>query len=313
MISIIQQTFLSHTNVIRMHNPLIELQISLDFGPRILFFGKPQGENLFYIRPQDFLEVNPRQFTMYGGHRLWLAPEDIRRTYIPDNEPVQWQQSDGQITVTQNASAQQPCTKTMMITMDSDRPLVRLCHALTNHSQQPLEVAPWAITQMAPGGVGIMPLPPRGAHPQHLLPNGSLVLWPYSNLADPRWRWGYSFIRIQQDAHRQAPLKFGMSGAVDWLAYANRNQLFIKQSVFHPDKTYPDRGTPIQIFVNHEMLELETLAPLTAIQPGETVHHQETWQLIDAVPPIDTDLAVQELVCPYLGASLADSHLADCG
>ena len=41
-----------------------------------------------------------------------------------------------------------------------------LTHRLTNVGQKPTDLAPWALTVMAPGGVEIIPLPPKGAPPR---------------------------------------------------------------------------------------------------------------------------------------------------
>ncbi len=39
------------------------------------------------------------------------------------------------------------------------------------------ELAPWAVTVMAQGGLGIAAFPERGAHVQSLLPTNPLVMW----------------------------------------------------------------------------------------------------------------------------------------
>jgi len=48
------------------------------------------------------------------------------------------------------------------------------------------EFAPWALTVMPPGGTCIIPLLPRGTHPEDLLPGNLLTLWLYTDMSDPR-------------------------------------------------------------------------------------------------------------------------------
>jgi hypothetical protein len=40
---------------------------------------------------------------------------------------------------------------------------------------------------------------------------------------------------------------------------------------------YPDFGCTFETFTNADILELETLGPLTTLAPGESVSHTERW------------------------------------
>ena len=35
------------------------------------------------------------EYRSYGGHRLWIAPEDEERTTQPDNDPVEYEEEGG--------------------------------------------------------------------------------------------------------------------------------------------------------------------------------------------------------------------------
>ena len=66
----------------------LELVVTTSVGPRVVEFRSKQGKagNLFI----QFLAETPRAqgFAVRGGHRLWHSPEDIVRTYQPDDEPL---------------------------------------------------------------------------------------------------------------------------------------------------------------------------------------------------------------------------------
>ncbi|OJX38954.1 MAG: hypothetical protein BGO78_11360 [Chloroflexi bacterium 44-23] len=295
-----QAQFLNNSNVVRVASKVVELLVSLDFGPRILFFGTPGGANQFFVHAADIESKQTDKYHSYGGHRLWSAPEDPDITYLPDNDPVEWQQEGRIVTFRQPARGKQPLTKTMKIAMDPLLAQVTITHTLANTSDKPLHFAAWALTQMAPGGMGIMPLPPRGEHSENLLPTGSLVLWAYTNLSDPRWCWGNQYIRIQHDPQLAQPLKYGMAANLGWLGYANHNQLFLKRSTVAPGKTYPDRGASIEVFLNDKMVELETLGPIADVNPGQSVIHIETWHLIDKVEPPQDDADVLRIIENYV-------------
>lgn len=296
-----RRKFLTNTNCMQLSNGKIEMLVSLDFGPRILFFGSPGGKNQLYINLKDFQAGDkPDSFKVYGGHRLWTAPEDPQTTYIADNDAVQWRQDGTDLQIIQPANQRQPLEKEFHIHMETDSPVVSIHHYLTNRSSRTINFAPWAVTQVDSGGVAVMPLPARGTHADNLLPTSSLVLWAYTNLADPRLLWGYRFIRVQQNPRYATPLKLGVSSAEGWLAYTNHGQLFTKQTTILSGKSYPDRESSVEIFVNDEFLELETLAPIANVAPGERVEHVETWQLIDHVNPPTDDEAVISDILPHL-------------
>ena len=74
---------------LRLSNAEVELIIATDIGIRILHFGFIGGKNIFYLSPEDLGKTGGDHWRIYGGHRLWHAPEAIPRTYSPDNEPHQ--------------------------------------------------------------------------------------------------------------------------------------------------------------------------------------------------------------------------------
>lgn len=299
MITIQQTFFQQKIPVIQISNQTIDLSISIDFGPRILFFGFTGGPNHFFVRQNDLqnFKQSLQSFNFFGGHRLWAAPEDPILTYIPDNQPVAWKQDGTALILNQVLeSPQLKIGKQISIQIDPILAMVKLTHRITNLGDQPVHFAPWAISQMAPGGVAVVPLPPRGSHIGNLLPTSSLVLWPYTDLSDPRWRFGYEFIRVQQDMTITKPLKFGLAAKEGWLAYFNHSQLFHKQIQVRENAVYPDLGTPLQVFLDGDFLELETMGPLAWIQPGQTSEHQETWRLFANCPPARNDQQINDIL-----------------
>src|SRR5262249_15096822 len=74
-------------NVYRIWNGTVQLLVLADVGPRIIWYGFDEGENILHevISEAGFRGGN--EFRLYGGHRLWVSPE-VERTYFPDNRPV---------------------------------------------------------------------------------------------------------------------------------------------------------------------------------------------------------------------------------
>ena len=165
-----------------------------------------------------------------------------------------------------------------------------MIHRLINHNMWPVELAPWALSVMAPGGTGIVPLPPRKPHTESLLPANTLSMWAYTDMSEPRWTWGHQLLMLRQDPNRSAPQKVGISSLGGWAAYANRGHLFIKFFDPLPAAHYPDLNSSVEFFTNDMMLEVETLGPMVKLSPGMAVTHTETWVLLRDIPQPESEV-----------------------
>jgi hypothetical protein len=144
-------------------------------------------------------------------------------------------------------------------------------------------MAPWALSMMAPGGVGIAKFPPRGTHPEDLPPTNPLVMWAFTDLSDPRWTFTKKYLVLRQDPSIQVPQKLGLFNEKTVAAYLLGSDLFVKRYDADPSKVYPDFGASYETFTNGGFLELETLGPLKEVEPGKMVEHVERWSLHQGV------------------------------
>jgi hypothetical protein len=284
-------------NCRRISNGTIELIATTDVGPRIIRFGFVGGENEFREVPEHAGLTGGSDWRSYGGHRLWHAPENQPRTYQPDNETVLVESLPDSLRLVQPVEALTGIRKEMDIQLTGDN-TVRVIHRLCNTALFDVELAPWALSVMAPGGVAVFPLPERGVHPQDLLPSSTITVWPYTDLSDPRWIFGRQFVLLRQDTTSPTPQKFGGEVSVGWCAYARQGHLFVKRFSFQPGVTYPDRGCNVEIFTNTNMLELETLGPLVKVKPGAVVEYVEDWYLLRDVPVPQSEAAVLAHILP---------------
>jgi len=267
-------------NNLLLQNGFVELVATLDVGPRILSFAFPGGCNPLNIFSDQAGGVLESQWKNRGGHRLWVAPENSEITYAPDNSPVSWKESKDGLGIRLIPPVEEPSglQKEIEIRLDATRPAATIVHRLTRTADSPTTVAPWALSVLAAGGTAIIPQPALGRHPRDLLPNRSLVIWPYSDLGDGRCKFGARFWRLHQRANGQ-PIKIGMPNQMGWCAYLTNGMAFIKRHAWDSVARYPDDGCNCEIFSNARMLELETLGPLSSLCRGETVTHTERWEL----------------------------------
>ncbi|HTN86128.1 MAG TPA: hypothetical protein VL242_20650 [Sorangium sp.] len=263
-----------------------ELVVTLDIGPRIIRYGVIGGPNELSEIPEDLGATGGTKYRFYGGHRLWIGPEDEQRTLQPDNEPVEHREENG-AHVFRPAPDKYGMQKELRITADAAAGRFVLDHAIENHGAYAVEFTPWALTVMAAGGECLFPHAPFVPHPVGLLPARPLVLWPYVDMSDSRWTWGKRVLRLRQVAGK-GPQKVGTLLSQGYAAYANHGNVFLKRFPFVEGATYPDMGVNFETFTNADMLEVESLGPLQRVEPGARAQHRETWYLIKgAQPPAD--------------------------
>lgn len=259
----------------RLANDQIELLVTRSAGPRILslrFFG---GENLLAEQPEAVAQrPDGSLYHFVGGHRLWHAPEHMPRTYVLDNVPVEIEPIADGLLVRQPVEVETGMEKTIQIGLRVDVPQITVTHTLTNRGLWPVECAAWAITQFKTGGLAIFP---QADEDTGLLPNRNLAIWPYTDLSNPNLRLGRRHILLQ--ANMQSPFKIGFSNPRGWLAYWNMGILFVKQAAYQPEARYYDFGSSSECYCNDQFLELETLSPISLIQPGDSLTHIEHWTL----------------------------------
>lgn len=288
------------SNSWRLSNGRIELVVTTDVGPRLIHFGFNGGENEFATVAPLLGLTGGDEWRVYGGHRFWHAPEHPVRTYYPDNGPVALVDRGDFVRLVQDTEQSTGIQKEIDIVMHAEEARLRVVHRLINHNVWSIELAPWALSVMAPGGIGILPLPPRVPHGESLLPANTLTLWSYTNMADRRWTWGHRVIMLKQDPQNASPQKLGVASQEGWVAYANRGHLFVKFFEAVPAAVYPDLNSSVEMFTNDLILEVETLGPLASLAPGATAEHVETWILLDDVPQPENETNVVDQIFPLV-------------
>lgn len=257
----------------------LEVVVTVQVGPRIVRFTRGGSGNLLAdLLAAGLPLADGRQFTFYGGHRLWIAPEVPAWTYEPD---------DAAVTVTESADAVRfeaalgdvPVRKAIEVGFSAGRVVVG--HSLVNVRDRAVDLAPWAITQLAPGGTAVIPLARTWGDPHGLQANQALVGWPYTDFADARLGYGDGLVTVTGSGE---PLKIGTEMRRGWLAYHKDGVVFVKRADHIEGARYVDKGASAQCYHSDSFTELETLGPAWELSPGEGTTHSETWDLLDVAP-----------------------------
>jgi hypothetical protein len=288
-----------------MTNDIIELLVTVDFGPRVIHLARVGRENMMY---QDLarsaLGEKQKEFAdclrLCGGHRLWISPEVMPRCYYPDSAPVQWEVAENTARFTAPVETFNNIQKIIEITMIDDEPAVQVEHFVRNLGAWDIEFAHWCITMLDKGGKEVIPMPKRATG---YLANRNISLWDYSEMNDGRVHWGKDYITLKQDPAKENPFKLGLNNEDGWAAYFNKGQVFIKY--FDPvlEGYYPDNGCTFESYTNGAMLECETLSEFIHLEPGEESSFTEEWELHEsgAAPP-DDDKEIAAIMKQYVSA-----------
>ncbi len=277
-------------------NAHLRLEFLTRVGPRIVrLFLAGSDENQLAEAPDLRWETPFGDYHTWGGHRLWHAPEAFPRTYIPDDGGLTVKETPTGVRLCQPTEVPTGIRKCVEIHLHADRPALTLAHRLQNDGLWPVELAPWAITQLPLGGVAVLPLPCGPPDAGNLLPNRCLALWPYTVWPDPRLDLHTDYLLVQAQAH-PSPCKVGYLNHHGWAGYVRGGIFFCKRFEPHPDRPHPDLGCNVEVYCNDGFIELETLAPLQRLEPGQTTTHVETWEFYPAPDMPPTVAGVRELV-----------------
>jgi len=286
----------------RLENDHLILDYLTDRGPRIVrLIPRRLGQNLLAETPDTELASPYGPYRLWGGHRLWHAPETAARTYIPDdggltvrplpNPPPQGEgtrspslrEGLGEGVILTYDEPHTAIRKELTIRLAPDAARVELTHRLTNNGLWAVELAPWAITQLRLGGTAVLPTPAT-ADAEGLLPNRLVALWPYSRWDDPRLRLTEAAIEIDARLLPQ-PFKIGYMNRAGWLAYRYEGVVFRKRLTPQPERPHVDFGCNAEAYANDKHIELETLGPLVRLGVGESVELVEVWEVEESNSP----------------------------
>lgn len=255
--------------------------VALDIGPRILWLShveKP-GVNVFGYAGNVELATEDGVWRLYGGHRLWVAPEKKPRSYSIDDKPVNIRITLDELIV-EGPIEQKNCVKKIFRVRPGSYPYeIIIHHEVVNICRWPIRFANWAITVMRPGGVAYIPFKPACVDRDCLLPDRVVVFWSYTDPRDPRLVYGSDFIVVKHDPGLRKPFKIGVKGHEAVVKYTVEGLEFAKESLLE-NAEYPDLGSNIEVYANAEIVELETLGPLRTVGEGEINIHVEKWRLV---------------------------------
>lgn len=279
MITLEKVAYKGWNNCLRLSNGKVELITTTDVGPRVIRFAFLDDDNVFKEYEDDLGKMSGNKWRVYGGHRFWHAPEDLVRTYILDNDSIEYVWNQNKLTVIK-VEEETSITKILEIALAEDENKVVVNHKLINNNLWSIKAAPWALSVMNEGGELFIPQEDFIPHSESLLPARTLALWHYSDLTDKRIKIDKHYFRIAQEPGNEQENKIGIYNSKGWGAYVHNNSIFTKIYQVFNHSDYTDLGSNTECFVNKDMLEFETLGEYKEIPANGGINqYREIWLL----------------------------------
>ena len=279
-----------------LENDHLRLEYLTTAGPRIVGLSYHGSPNLLADVYDIIWDTPNGDYLPLGGHRLWISPEYPEKTYVPDKTGLSIRKTSRGVELTGASEAASGVRKSIRIEMDPAAAIVKLVHTIENESSNPLSFGSWAITQFCMGGTVVLPQPVGNTDPQGLLSNRLLVLWPYTNINDPRLVLRDDYILVNAQPALPA-MKLGYANKAGWLAYWYNGLLFRKTiNLIAPGAVYPDGGCNAEVYCGNRFVELESLGALGMVPAGHSIQLVETWELYPSLDVPFIPAAIRELI-----------------
>ena len=289
-------------NCLKISNGKIEFLVACDVGPRIMELKLCSDESVFLNDEADIFNQSDLDFSqygdvehwhIYGGHRLWASPEKQIRTAYPDNNPVSVKEIKDGVIVTGECQVLNNIQVEMTIQFVADNK-ISIEHQITNKNAYSIEIAAWAISVMRCGGFAAVKMIDTDTG---LLPNRTMSLWPYAKMNDKRVFFGEKYVTLEADKNNEDAFKFGLRTDSGFAAYFRNKTMFIKRFELD-DSICPDFDCNYESYTCKEMLEMESLGPLTVLEYNEFLIHNETFELyeLEKMPDPRDEKTIDEIL-----------------
>ncbi len=251
-------------------------------GPRIAFFGRPDGENLLFWDRDD---LSRGDWKLMGGHRVWSArpmADESEDAYRPDNGACRVEESEeDSLVITSARDDELAITRGFVISLE-DESTVSVENFISNAGDMLYSASVWALTCTRPA-----------ADTTYRIPLGDHSEWDCFNLVMFR-RWGgghTSPLNDPQIAFTEDELVLTPQGietkrmlqapaGLFTMRAPDRRVFFSKQVEYRSDASYP-LGCNLAFYVGPDnfMVEMESMGPEMTLKPGETVYSREVWKI----------------------------------
>ena len=257
-------------------NGNIDLRVPICFGIRIIYCALKGRDNIFYEQPKDADYLCAKSgWRLYGGHRIWLAPESDD-TYYPDNNEIDFTIKKDTLRIDQQIDKFQNIKKSIEISfspVDPDQVILR--SIVKNMSNEDMTFGIWTISAM--DSYAKLSIPFIGSN-GGFSSNRNISLWGGTSLCDKRLEFNRNSINVNHEPNDDY-FKIGLWCNKGEAKCISNNQVFEKHFDIFQDNKYPDNNVNMEVFQCSHMMEFELLGPLVKLKSGEEAEFSEIWSV----------------------------------
>ena len=260
-----------------------KLIVVTGMGPRIAFWGQPDGENLLYWENND---LGREEWRLLGGHRVWVTrpgADEAEDAYAADNAPCEVEIKDDGVRV-----------------IGGIHPLLKIqrgldIHQLTEDSFQVTSFLKNEGPMLYSGGVWAPTcIDPTGGKEFGIVLGDRDLTWDLVKIVIPRSFAGHSarvndpqisynedFMIIRPEGVESKRMVMAPHGVVA-MTWPGKSLSFVKKSIFNPQGQYP-MGCNLAVYIGPDnfMVEMESYGAEQTVLPGQTISNYEVWKLLD--------------------------------
>lgn len=286
----IQRTDHEEWESVQLDNGLVQAVVVPGIA-RVMAFRRSNGPDLFWRDPGlhgDEPNMSTDQFQNFGGSKLWVAPQTAwGRDWPPTHAAVDRGACtssfapDGTLRVSGMACPVAGVRMDRRLTLEPDTPVLHLEYTMQNTTTSNVAWGIWQIIQVQPGGRVLIPAP-KGTRVWNSKEEDYLRHWK---------RAGDVLVLHHTDQNG----KIGAISPEGWVAYEKDGEVLVLSFPADVSAEYPDGHGSHEVYSNSGYIELEHVAPLAHLAPGETATTSERWILfsLNGSSPSDAELAAR--------------------
>ena len=272
----------------------IRVVVTTNFGPRIVFWGRPDGENILLWAPGKYFR---KKWELLGGHRVWVTrplADECEETYLEDNHNCEVQCIDCGWTITAPENSYANTRRGITVKLLGENRL-EVDNFLINTGEMLYSGGIWALTCTVPDKTT-----------RYGIPLGDDNSWDYCKIVmfrkwdghtggynDDQFVFNEDIMYIKPKGRENKRMIQADKGIIA-MHDPERNILFAKKVKYNREGNYP-QGCNLAVYIGPDnfMVELETMGSEKTIKPNEYIHNKEIWILESAEIGLDSKELVE--------------------
>jgi hypothetical protein len=244
--------------------------------PRVLVFRKIGEPSHLFTGPNEYI-----------GVRTWfMESQQNDDSPLPARQPGEFKTVTPLKVVVEGAT--DPATRLRVgleVSLDPEKPVMRVRHLLTNAGEKDRKVAVWSINALKRDGKIIVPWG-EGEKPFR-----TVVYYPITSAKEPGLQLGLKALGLDLSLPvTTGQMKVGIRTESGWAAHVMGDSVLKVSAPFAVGGDYPEGGANLTVYQtgaakNEGWSEIEHISQSETLKPGRTLSLEEKYSLLTVIPP----------------------------